>query len=94
MGLLARLAQLMRRHRNDRSRSKRLDTNLTRLCRFESMEPRQLLAADPLHVGAVYVEEDSGSDLHGDSFYLTFQGGLPARNSRASRSTAIRTSPV
>lgn len=75
MGLLARLSQLLRRHRNDHSRSKRLDAHLTRLCRFESMEPRQMLSADPLRVGVVYVEEDSGSDLHGDTFYLTFQGG-------------------
>ena len=35
------------------------------------------MAADPLHVGAVYVEEDGGSDLHGDTFYLTFEGGAP-----------------
>jgi protocatechuate 3,4-dioxygenase beta subunit len=41
------------------------------------MEPRQLLAADPLQIGAVYVEEDAGTDAHGDSFYLTFEGGAP-----------------
>ena len=44
------------------------------------MERRQLMAADPLHVGAVYVEEDGGSDLHGDTFYLTFEGGAPGTN--------------
>lgn len=38
------------------------------------------MAADPLHVGAVYVEEDGGSDLHGDTFYLTFEGGAPGTN--------------
>ena len=46
-----------------------------RLRGFELMEPRQLLAADPLYVGAVYIEEDIGSDAHGDTFELTFQGG-------------------
>ncbi len=39
------------------------------------MEPRQLLAADPLYVGAVYIEEDIGSDVHGDTFEITFEGG-------------------
>jgi len=39
------------------------------------MEPRRLLAADPLRVGVVYVEEDVGSDLHGDTFEVTFEGG-------------------
>ncbi len=35
------------------------------------------MAADPIQVGVVYVEEDLGSDIHGDSFYVTFQGGAP-----------------
>jgi len=29
----------------------------------------------PVWVGGVYIEEDAGSDAHGDSFYVTFQGG-------------------
>lgn len=41
----------------------------------ELMEPRCLLSAAPLTVGAVYVEEDLGSDEHGDLFILTFEGG-------------------
>jgi len=42
------------------------------------MEPRQLLAANPLYVGAVYVEEDVlFSDYQGDTFELTFEGGEP-----------------
>jgi hypothetical protein len=41
------------------------------------MEPRAMLSADPLQIGAVYIEEDSGSDLHGDTFQLTFRGGSP-----------------
>lgn len=39
------------------------------------MEARQLLAANPLVVGAVYIEQDLGSDSHGDSFEITFRGG-------------------
>jgi len=42
------------------------------------MEPRQLLAANPLYVGAVYIEEDViNSDFQGDTFELTFEGGAP-----------------
>ena len=47
-----------------------------RICRVETMEPRQLLAAD-IQVGAVYIEEDIGSDVSGDTFELTFEGGAP-----------------
>jgi hypothetical protein len=39
------------------------------------MEPRMLLDADPLRVGGVYIEEDLGNDLHGDTFEITFEGG-------------------
>lgn len=42
------------------------------------MEPRQLLAAAPLYVGAVYIEEDIGSDVHGDTFEITFEDGAPS----------------
>jgi len=39
------------------------------------MEIRRNMAADALKVGAVYIEEDSGSDLHGDTFQVLFEGG-------------------
>src|SRR5688572_19408146 len=41
------------------------------------MEERQLMDADPLKLGVVYIEEDSGSDLHGDTFEVMFEGGAP-----------------
>jgi protocatechuate 3,4-dioxygenase beta subunit len=48
----------------------------------EKLEQRQLLAADPIHVGVVYLEtdylesdNDVGSDSRGDRFQLTFNGG-------------------
>jgi serine-aspartate repeat-containing protein C/D/E len=41
------------------------------------MEPRHMMAADLIQIGAVYVEEDTGSDAHGDMFYVTFNGGAP-----------------
>ena len=46
-----------------------------RRCRFEIMEERRMMAADPIKIGAVYIEEDSGSDLHGDTFEVQFEGG-------------------
>jgi serine-aspartate repeat-containing protein C/D/E len=49
----------------------------SRRCLFEVMEERQMLDAAPLRVGAVYIEEDSGSDLHGDTFEIKFEGGAP-----------------
>ena len=43
----------------------------------EPMEPRLVLSVEPVLVGSVYIEEDLGSDLHGDTFVLTFEGGAP-----------------
>lgn len=43
----------------------------------ESLEQRVLFNVDPIWVGGVYVEADSGSDQHGDTFYVTFRGGAP-----------------
>ena len=48
----------------------------------QRLESRLLLAADPIHVGLVYLEtdylesdNDTGSDSRGDRFLLSFQGG-------------------
>ncbi|MFK8111773.1 MAG: SdrD B-like domain-containing protein, partial [Rubripirellula sp.] len=50
----------------------------------ERLEARRLLAADPIHVGVVYLEtdyletdQDVGSDSQGDRFILSFSGGAP-----------------
>jgi serine-aspartate repeat-containing protein C/D/E len=39
------------------------------------MEQRRMLTADPLLVGGVYTENDSGSDAQGDTFEISFVGG-------------------
>ena len=45
---------------------------------LEKLEARKVMAADPIHLGAVYIEEDaSGGDEHGDTFLVTFEGGAP-----------------
>jgi hypothetical protein len=49
--------------------------NVARQCRFETMEERRLLDADPIKIGAIYLEADSGSDQHGDTFQILFEGG-------------------
>jgi serine-aspartate repeat-containing protein C/D/E len=54
-----------------------------RFCRFEAMEERRLLDADPIKIGITYFEGDSGSDLHGDTFQVMFEGG--AANSELTR---------
>ena len=36
-----------------------------------------MLSAAPLFIGAVYIEEDYGSDYHGDTIEISFQGGAP-----------------
>ncbi|MEI6526553.1 MAG: hypothetical protein WCP62_11030, partial [Planctomycetota bacterium] len=68
-----------------RARSKRSLGNflqgLFRRSLIEKLEPRVVFNADslgskPLWVGGVYVEQDAGSDAHGDSFYVTFEGGV------------------
>ncbi len=50
---------------------------------FETMEPRLMFDAAPIWVGGVYVEADQGSDQHGDSFYISFNGG--AENTQLTR---------
>ncbi len=47
----------------------------SRSCAVEPMEPRVMLNADPLYVGAVYIEKDGGDDSRGDKFELSFTGG-------------------
>ncbi|MEX0820157.1 MAG: SdrD B-like domain-containing protein, partial [Pirellulaceae bacterium] len=71
----SRIAELVQSHRNKPRRGRGVERDALRRCRFELMEPRRMLNADPIRVGAVYIEEDLGSDLHGDTFEVTFEGG-------------------
>ena len=75
MGLWSRISQLVKAKKQQEKRLHRGELDLSRRCRFETMEPRRLLAADPIRVGAVFIEEDLGSDVHGDTFEITFEGG-------------------
>ena len=48
-----------------------------RSCRFEQVEPRRLLSANLIRVGAVYFEEATGQDEAGDLIEITWTGGAP-----------------
>src|SRR2546421_7726793 len=54
-----------------------LQRQTARHCRFEAMEERRLLDADPIKIGVTYLEDDSGHDNQGDTFQISFEGGAP-----------------
>lgn len=73
MGIWKTLRTLAGMDAKDSSQS--ATNSASRTCHFEVMEPRRVLDADPLMIGAVYIEDDSGTDNQGDTFYVAFQGG-------------------
>ncbi|MEQ8785193.1 MAG: SdrD B-like domain-containing protein [Pirellulaceae bacterium] len=76
MGLLTNLSRWTKRLiGDDGDAPQSASESVRKRCRFETFESRRMLNADPLFVGSVYIEEDLGSDLHGDTFELTFTGG-------------------
>ena len=76
MGLFSNLLPWSRRRRSlAKQRAAPGEIQLVRHCQFETMESRRLLAASPITLGTVYIEEDLGSDLHGDRFEVQFAGG-------------------
>lgn len=77
MGLLSRLFSWGKSKPTPAVAAKKAKNAAARRCLFEAMEPRTMLDADPIKVGIVYIEEDSGSDKHGDTFMIKFEGGEP-----------------
>ncbi len=54
----------------------RKTSRTTRICRFEQMESRLMLSADPIHIGAVFTETSSTSfETEGDRFEIAWTGG-------------------
>ncbi len=47
---------------------------------IETMEERRMLTANPLVIGAVYIEGDGGTDAEPDQFYVSFEGGSSTSN--------------
>ena len=70
MGLLKKLTSFSRRKAEQTRKSQ-----AERQCRFEVMEPRIVLSADPVIAGVTYIEGDSGQDTTPDHFEVTFAGG-------------------
>ncbi len=78
MGLFSNRSFWPRRNRSQgKASSPRGSARRGRRCQFELMESRRLLAASPIQLGTVYIEQDLGSDLHGDRFEVQFKGGAP-----------------
>ena len=81
MGLLGRIRQWGRRLGRACSfpaTRHPLTGRTLRVCRFEQMESRQLLSVvPPIHIGAVYHENEGGEDLVPDQIEITFTGGAP-----------------
>lgn len=49
--------------------------NGNRRCRFEVLEERRVLTADPVVAGVTYLEGDAGQDTTPDYFEVSFEGG-------------------
>ncbi|MFT5527519.1 MAG: serine-aspartate repeat-containing protein C/D/E, partial [Pirellulaceae bacterium] len=73
--MLARLKQLKKQLSQRKRPQLELAETEQRRCRFETMEARQMLDADPVFIGAVYTEADGGADHNGDTFEVSFEGG-------------------
>lgn len=72
-----------RRKTRRRTRNRNV-SSLRKIRNLESLEPRVLMAADPIHVGVVFIETDYletnvdlGTDAQPDRFLLSFTGGAP-----------------
>ncbi|MEM6687956.1 MAG: SdrD B-like domain-containing protein [Planctomycetota bacterium] len=70
------------RSRGSQTKSNPRTSKGVRGLRHQRLENRQLMAADPIHVGVVYIETDYletdadvGNDSRGDRFILSFSGG-------------------
>ena len=75
MGLLHTISRLGRWLGTSRSTAAHANHCL-RICRFEEIESRRLMAAD-LHVGAVYYDPASGLDTEPNTIQISFEGGAP-----------------
>ncbi len=63
---------------NARSQSGQTPDDRLRICRFEAMEPRQMMTAAPpqIHFGAVFFEPSPGTNTTASTVQVSFQGGV------------------
>ncbi len=77
MSLLNTVANWGRLLKGPRRRAKSAAEHL-HICRFELMEPRQMLSANPqIHFGSVFFDPSPGKDTSANTIQVTFQGGQP-----------------
>ncbi len=84
MGLLGKLMRFSnssgagsRRARRRAGKGARAVTRSPRACRFETMEQRQLLSADPIRIGAYYRDAGNDTDVIPNTIEITWLGGAP-----------------
>ena len=77
MGIFSKVLRRSRRRSTaEPSANGRPRESLYRRCKFEEMEERRLMAADPIHIGAVYYEPASGQDKVPNTFTISWNGGV------------------
>ena len=75
MGLINKLSNKILGNDKNKRADEAIKNATLRRCRFEVMEERKVLSADPVIAGVTYLEGDAGQDITPDHFEVTFQGG-------------------
>jgi len=75
LGLINKISKKILGNDKDRRADEAIKNATLRRCRFEVMEERKVLSADPVIAGVTYLEGDAGQDTTPDHFEVSFQGG-------------------
>lgn len=75
MGLINKISNKILGNDKDKRADQAIKNATLRRCRFEVMEERKVLSADPVIAGVTYLEGDAGQDITPDHFEVSFQGG-------------------
>ncbi len=75
MGLINKISNKFLGNNKDKRANEAIKNATLRRCRFEVMEERKVLSADPVIAGVTYLEGDAGQDTTPDHFEVSFQGG-------------------
>ncbi len=79
MSLFSTAAIWRRMFRGSKRKPSRIANDPMRVCRFEQMEPRQLMTAAPpqIHFGSVFFDPAPGTNTTPSTIQVTFVGGAP-----------------
>ena len=75
MSLINKISQQLLGITRKSTASKNQNGDANRRCRFEVLEGRRVLSADPVIAGVTYLEGDAGLDSTPDYFEVSFEGG-------------------